>query len=76
MVPVRCISRSHGLKIDFRDENFKKIFFFETTRSTQRTSWSVPLNVSYHKKNEYAWLRGGDLNGFRDIKSFMKLKGG
>ena len=23
MVPVRCISRSHRLKIDFRDENFK-----------------------------------------------------
>ena len=23
MVPVHCISRSHGLKIDFQDENFK-----------------------------------------------------
>ena len=24
MVPVRCISRSHRLKIDFQEENFKK----------------------------------------------------
>ena len=24
MVPVRCIPRSHRLKIDFRDENFEK----------------------------------------------------
>ena len=32
MVPVRFISRSHRLKIAFQDENFKKIFFSETTR--------------------------------------------
>ena len=25
MVPVRCISRSHRLKVDFRDENFKSL---------------------------------------------------
>ena len=25
MVPVRCISRSYRLKIDFRDENFKNL---------------------------------------------------
>ena len=27
MVPVRCISRSHMLKIGFRDENFKNLLF-------------------------------------------------
>ena len=26
MVTVRCISRSHRLKIDFRNENFKNLF--------------------------------------------------
>ena len=30
----------------------------------QATSLSVLLNVSYHKKQEYTWFRGGDLNGF------------
>ena len=30
-VPAHCISRSHRVKIDFQDENFK-IFFSETTR--------------------------------------------
>ena len=40
------------------------------------TSWSVLLNVSYHKEYDYLWFRGGDLNGFRDIKTFMKLMGG
>ena len=25
MVPVHCISRSHRLKIDFQDENFKNL---------------------------------------------------
>ena len=28
------------------------------------TSQSVVLNASYHKKHEYIWFRGGDLNGF------------
>ena len=27
-------------------------------------SQSVLLNASYHKKHEYIWIRGGDLNGF------------
>ena len=31
MVPVRCISRSHRLKIDFRDENLK-IFLSKTRK--------------------------------------------
>ena len=34
---------------------------------TRGDSWSVVLNVSYHKKHEYIWVSGGDLNGFRDI---------
>ena len=33
-----------------------------------RSSLSVLLNVSYNKIHEYIWFRGGDLNGFRDIK--------
>ena len=32
MVQVLSISRSHRLKIDFQNENFKKIFLSETTR--------------------------------------------
>ena len=24
----------------------------------------VSLDLSYHKKHEYIWLRGGDLNAF------------
>ena len=32
------------------------------------TSKSVSLNVSYHDKHEYIWLRGGDLNSFCDIR--------
>ena len=35
------------------------------------SSRSVLLNVSYYKKHEYIWLRGGDLKGFRDIKPFI-----
>ena len=30
----------------------------------QGTTWSVLLNVYYHKEYHYIWLRGGDLNGF------------
>ena len=36
-------------------------------------SLSVLLNVSYDKEHDYTWFRGWDLNGFRDIKPFMKL---
>ena len=38
-------------------------------------AWAQPrefpelLNVSYHKKQEYIWFRGGDLNGFGDIRT-------
>ena len=40
------------------------------------TSPSVLLNASCHKKtHEHIWFMGGDLNGFRDIKQFMKLTG-
>ena len=35
----------------------------------------VLLNSSYQKKGEYIWLRGGDLNGFRDIKHFVMRTG-
>ena len=30
----------------------------------QGTSWLVLLNGPYHKKQEYIWFRGGDLNVF------------
>ena len=36
---------------------------------------SVLLNVSYYKIYEYIWFKGGDMNGFRDIKAFMKWRG-
>ena len=26
--------------------------------------WSMSLNVSYHKEQEYIWFRGGDLSSF------------
>ena len=32
MFLVHCIPGSHRLKKDFQDENFKKIFFSETTK--------------------------------------------
>ena len=32
------------------------------------TSWSVILNVSYHKVYHYALCMGGDLNVFPDIR--------
>ena len=32
----------------------------------QGSSLSVILKA-YHKKHEYIWFSGGDLNGFRDI---------
>ena len=38
----------------------------------QRDPTSGSLNVSLHKEQEYIGFRGGDLNGFRDIKPFMK----
>ena len=28
--------------------------------------------VPHHKKQEYIWFMGGDLNDFRDIKNFVK----
>ena len=36
-----------------------------------RTTPSILLNASNHKKHKYIWF-GGDLNRFRDIKLFMK----
>ena len=33
-------------------------------RGVQRDPRSGSLNVSYHKEQEYIWLRGGDLNVF------------
>ena len=38
----------------------------------QGASWSVLMHMSYHKEHEYIWLRGGDLNRFRESKPFMK----
>ena len=37
---------------------------------------SMSLNASYHKKQGYIWYRGGDLNGFWDMRHFMKWRGG
>ena len=34
--------------------------------------WSMSLNAPHHKEQEYIWFMGGDLNGFRDIKHFVK----
>ena len=34
--------------------------------------WSMSLNAPYHKEQEYIWFMGGDLNGFQDIKHFVK----
>lgn len=28
----------------------------------------IPYDAPLHKEQEYAWFRGGDDNGFRDIK--------
>ena len=42
--------------------------------------WGTPrfmsLNASFHKKQGYIWFRGGDLNGFWDMRPFMKWRGG
>ena len=37
---------------------------------------SMSLNASYHKKQGYIWFRGGDLNGFWDMRPFKKWRGG
>ena len=34
--------------------------------------WSMSFNAPHHKEQEYIWFMGGDLNGFRDIKHFVK----
>ena len=34
--------------------------------------WSMSLNVPRHKEEEYIWFMGGDLNGFLDMKHFVK----
>ena len=35
------------------------------------TSWSVLLNVSYHKVYHYTWFMGGDLTRFPDSISLI-----
>ena len=32
----------------------------------------MSLIASHHKGQEYIWFIGGDLNGFQDIKHFVK----
>ena len=34
--------------------------------------WSMSLNAAHHKEQEYIWFVGRDLNGFQDIKQFVK----
>ena len=31
------------------------------------------LNASYHKRHEYIWLMGGDLNSFQGTELFYKI---
>ena len=55
-----------------RDNSFCKAFYEvkgvgHALGGVQRDPMSGSLNVSLHKKQEYIWFRGGDLNGFRDI---------
>ena len=38
--------------------------------------WSMSLNAPRHKEQEYIWFMGEDLNGFQDIKHFVKWRGG
>ena len=33
---------------------------------------SMSLNAPHHKEQDYIWFMGGDLNGVRDIKHFVK----
>ena len=43
------------------------------TKVVQLTNISLlQLVASYHKEQKYIWFRGGDLNGFLDIKPLMK----
>ena len=45
------------------------------TKVFQLTNISLfQLDVSYRKEQKYIWFRGGDLNGFRDIKPFYEVK--
>ena len=32
----------------------------------------MTLNTPHHNEQEYIWFMGGDLNGFQDIKHFVK----
>ena len=36
---------------------------------------SMSRNAPHHKEQEYILFMGGDLNGFRDIKHFVKRGG-
>ena len=36
--------------------------------------WSVSMNAPYHHEQKYIWFRGGDLNGFWDIKPYMNWR--
>ena len=37
--------------------------------------WSMSLNAPHHKEQENIGFLGGDLNGYRDIKHFVKSGG-
>ena len=36
---------------------------------------SISMDASYQKEQQCIWFMGGDLNGFSDIRSFMKWRG-
>ena len=38
--------------------------------------WSMSLNATHHKEQEYIWFMGADLNGFRDKYISILWKGG
>ena len=46
----------------------------ETVKHTPRDQGSVSLNASYHKKQQYIWFNGGDLNG-SEILSYVNRRG-
>ena len=53
------------------DNNLQIIRSPKPTPNGMGTSWSVLLNVSYHKVYHYILFMGGDLNGNPDIRPLM-----
>ena len=79
--PQRTNGRCHRMCHIIRKNNIYSLGVgFWTVSEILNLIWtgggrSVSLNVSYHKKQQCMWLRGGVLNSIRDIKPYLNRSG-